>query len=158
MQSVSSLILDVQQFFGELQGPVFPLEAVEPGQQWSDRIVMTTADGQEISVTYTTTLLDFATLNGHNCARLQTQFTVPLQLGITSGGLFDLTGTHYGTTVAYFDYQQGRLVRSDSVAQTQINMSTPQEESDILGTAISVDLTLDSQTVIELQPAEEAVQ
>ena len=117
---------DVSQFLGELHGPGFPQQGVDPGNRWQQALKMLTQTGQPMVLTYVTKFLDFAKLNGRNCVRLQTEYELPLDLSLMGGGLFNVTGKQTGTQVVYFDYVAGRVARFDGTADTSINMATPQ--------------------------------
>lgn len=141
---------DVGQFFGELRGPSFPVEAVGIGSTWQDALTLTTQSGQSMVISYVTTLLDFANLSGRPCARLQTDYDLPLDLSLFGGQLFNATGTHAGTQISYFDYQAGRLMRYDGTSDTEMTMATPQLFGGA-GNQTSVHMTLRSVTAVVLR-------
>jgi len=117
---------DVGQFFGDLKGPGFPTDAVEPGARWKETLSLNTQSGQPITVNTTTSFLDYAKLTGVNCARLQTDYAMPLDLSLMNIALFKVSGKHTGSQVAYFDYAGGKVLRFDGIADTEMLMQTPQ--------------------------------
>ncbi|NSW58541.1 MAG: hypothetical protein HPY44_21225 [Armatimonadetes bacterium] len=143
--------LDVGQFFGELHGPGFPVEAVEPGKRWQETLRLKTQSGQLMPVTYTTTFLDYAKLTGVNCARLETDYEMPLDLGLIAGPLFNLRGTQRGSQISYFDYEGGKAMRFDGVSDTQVVMETPQLFGSAAGNQSSVSMTMRSNTTVVLK-------
>lgn len=118
--------LDVAQLFGSLAGQGFPEAAVHPGSRWKDTLKLTNAAGQAMNVDYVTSFLDCAVLNERPCARLQTDYEAPLDMALTAAQLFNLTGKTKGTGIAYFDYEAGRVLRYDGMADMLMTMSVPQ--------------------------------
>ena len=95
---------------------------------------------------------DHATLTGRPCARLQTDYELPLDLSLAGAGLLRLAGKQTGNQVAYFDHEAGRVLRFDGASDTSLTMSAPP----LFGTAGAqqslVALTLRSTTSAVLQP------
>jgi len=145
-------LLDVGQFFGELRNPGFPKEPVVPGNRWKQSLQLKTQTGQPMVVGYETTLLDYATLNQRECARLQTKYEMPLDLGLTGASLFNLTGKQSGSQIAYFDYNAGRPIRFDGTSDTEMVMETPQLFGASGGRQIAVTMVMRSNTSVVLQP------
>jgi len=141
---------DVGQFFGELRGPSFPAEPVGVGTSWQDALTLTTQSGQPMVISYVTTLLYFASLSGRPCARLQTDYELPLDLSLMGGQLFNATGTNTGTQISYFEYEAGRLLRYDGTSDTEMTMATPQLFGGA-GNQTSVHMTLRSVTAVVLR-------
>lgn len=141
---------DVGQFFGDLKGPGFPTQAVEPGSRWKEDVTLNTQSGQPIVVNTTTAFLDYAKLNGVPCARLQTSYTMPLDLSVMGLALFKLSGKHTGSQVAYFDYGQGRALRFDGIADTEMVMQTPQLFGGAGANQTMVSMNLRSNTTVTL--------
>lgn len=140
---------DVGQFFGDLRGPGFPVEPVGPGSRWQDAVQMTTQAGQPLILSYITKFLDYAVLNERDCARLQTDYRLPLDLSLSGGDLFTLSGEHKGTQIAYFDYQAGRTLRYDGTADTRMTMSTPQLFAGASQVAVSMNVRSSVCVVLE---------
>jgi hypothetical protein len=143
---------DVGQFFGELHGPGFPAKAVHPGNRWKDAVRLTTQAGEPMVLNYVTRFLDYATLGGTKCARLQTDFDLPLALSLQGGPLFNLSGNQKGSQVAYFDYTAGRMVRYDGTTDTAMTMATPQLFGGAGGNQVAAVMNLRSVTSVVLQP------
>jgi hypothetical protein len=143
---------DLDQFFGDLHGPGFPVEAVHPGSRWQDVLKLTTQSGQTMDLTYTTTLLDYAQLTGHDCARLSTDYELPLELTLTAGYTFNLSGKTTGSQIAYFDYQRGRVLRFDGTSDTQITMALPQLFGSRGPAQQAASMTVRATTTVALRP------
>ncbi len=141
---------DVGQFFGELRGPSFPAEPLAPGSKWQDQVTVTTQSGQPMVIDYVTALLDFARLHDRPCARLQTEYRVPLDLSLSGGGLFTATGSNVGSQISYFDYEAGRVLRYDGTSDTEMTMATPQLFGGA-GQQTSVQMNLRSVTSVVLR-------
>jgi hypothetical protein len=142
---------DVGQFFGELHGPGFPAKAVHPGNRWKDAVRMTTQAGEPMVLGYVTRFLDYAVLSGRSCARLQTDFDLPLALSLQGGPLFNLSGSQTGSQVAYFDYAAGKMIRYDGTTDTAMTMATPQLFG-AAGNQVAAVMNLRSMTSVVLQP------
>lgn len=142
---------DVGQFFGQLRGPGFPEDQVGPGSAWKDTVTLVTQSGQELVLNYVTKFLDYAKLEGRNCARLQTDYEIPLDLSLVGGDLFGLTGKQIGSQCAYFDYEAGRVLRYDGTSDTEVTMSTPQLFGMGGGNQVSATMTVRSVTSVILQ-------
>jgi len=95
--------------------------------------------------------LDYAKLRDTNCARLQTDYEMPMDLGLMGGRLFNLNGTQKGSQVAYFDYASGKTIRFDGIADTEMVMETPQLFSAGGGRQVAVKMNLRSNTSVVLK-------
>lgn len=143
---------DMGQFIGELRGPGFPEQAVEPGERWEQALRLLTQAGQPMIVKHVTRFIDHAMLTGRPCVRLQTEYELPLELSLAGAGLLRLAGKQTGNQIAYFDHEAGRVLRFDGASDTTLTMSAPP----LFGTAGAqqslVALTLRSTTSAVLQP------
>ena len=144
---------DLGKFFASMQNLGFPPGDVRQGQTWSDQTTISTPSGQQIPIKSSSRLEGLTMYAGRRCARITTQYTIPLTFGVPQIAQgFQIGGSQSGANRALFDVTSGRLLHSEGTVASQISMSAPDLRTGGT-TQVSMSLNLGVQTDLISRPA-----
>ena len=107
---------ELQKLLGSVQFPLLPERAVAAGARWNDKLPLEVG-GRKVTVEQKGTLESFTQVGGHNCARIKTQFILPVEVNTPSNPLGmteSMKGTERISRTTLFDTEAGRIVRQET--------------------------------------------
>jgi hypothetical protein len=120
----------------------FPDKDLKPGDTWSFKGDMPAPFGGKMTLKTKSTFLGVETVDGVKCAKIKTEFSLPLTLSMANApnqpGAGTMKGAVKGTTITYFELSTGQVYQSETEAKSTMSMSGPANPNDPSGQSITV--------------------
>jgi len=115
-------------------GAAFPEGDLAVKDTWTGEMKMPLGEGQDVTLTATSRLLEVGAFQGRKCAKIRSTFKGPLTLdmsamgGAQGGGDVNATGTLYGQFVSYYDYENSVYVSSEGTITVTMEVTASNPE------------------------------
>lgn len=166
-KSLLALEDDLKKSFGQMF-PVFPEKDIVRGESWTyslEDVKMPGLSPQPLDLVYTYTYLGDKLLNGSKCAVLKVKMHFDelifdnlapgnenfVVASIISGKPTSLRLDSFEGRL-YFDYRQGRIRKTDSIALLIMGLDIPANEKQVFGYTAVLEMTVKSTTEMRLEP------
>jgi len=112
--------LDESRYVSEVRDlfPYLPENPVSPGDSWSRTVEHEERAGDAalpVVIEYTYTLIEETKIDGHDCVKIESEYTVKISGAIDAGGLeLELNLAGNGEEIIYFAWKKGMLLSADS--------------------------------------------